>query len=161
MTKDLLNFKLDSEQIRPATIEDFSWLWNLYVDLLKAPITSQWGWDENFQKTNFEKNLPIENFKIIKAQDQPIAAYCVDEYEDRLHLRLLLVVRSKQKSGVGKAIMEELMDSALQSNQYVTLSVIKTNPVLEFYTKLGFEVVKDDGECFILEARKHQLKKDQ
>ena len=131
---------------RRARISDRAWLWDLYQDLLKKPITQQWGWDIEFQKKGFNTNLSYDKFKIISIDDEDVAAYILNEEPDHLYLKMLLVARPHQGKGIGRRIISTLIAISKARSLPIRLSVIKANPVDGFYLRQGFvETSEADG----------------
>ncbi|MGH1540389.1 MAG: GNAT family N-acetyltransferase [Arenicella sp.] len=133
---------------RSATPHDAQWLWEIYVDLLKEPIEQQWGWDQGNQARFFNREFDINRYQIILLNKRRSGAYYVNEYEDYLHLRMLLVLQEFQHQGIGKHVIGELKKQASLSQRDIRLSVIKSNPVADFYLKLGFVIKDEDDGCF-------------
>lgn len=123
---------------RWATDSDRSWLWDIYQDLLKPCITSQWGWDEEFQQQLFKTDLPLHEFVIHSKSGIDVAASLVRNELDHYYVKMLLVVEEFQSMGIGRFLIERLISKAQQDTKSIRLSVIKTNDVTGFYEKLGF-----------------------
>ncbi len=123
---------------RCATDADRSWLWDIYQDLLKPCITSQWGWDEEFQRQLFKNDLPLHEFVIHSKSGIDVAASLVRNESDHYYVKMLLVVEEYQSMGIGRFLMERLISKAQHDTKNIRLSVIKTNDVAGFYEKLGF-----------------------
>jgi ribosomal protein S18 acetylase RimI-like enzyme len=67
---------------------------------------------------------------------------------DALFLAQLFVDRAFQRRGIGTAVMNRLIDEATSTGQALTLSVVKTNPVLRLYERLGFRITHEDDRKF-------------
>jgi ribosomal protein S18 acetylase RimI-like enzyme len=68
----------------------------------------------------------------------------------------IYILPAAQGKGVGKALMEKIIDIATQaSNHILSLNVNRNNPAVNFYQKIGFQVVgKEDidiGNGFLME----------
>ncbi len=126
---------------RQAIDSDEAWLWNLFESLLKKYITIQWGWDLAFQKENFRTELPAESFSIVSLSGEDVAAYLINDEEDHLYLKMILVHGHYQGLGIGSHIMEQLKIRSTENGKPLRFSVFDANPVLGFYTDRGFSVV--------------------
>ncbi len=135
---------------RPATPQDALWLWEQYSELLKPSIDRQWGWDEAFQLSNFQKHLPHSLFSIVEKRDSPVAAYATETSEKCIYLHMLLVVTEHQLLGVGTHVMSLMKARASEISLPIELSVIPANQVAEFYKKSGFKMIEstDDKQLF-------------
>lgn len=126
---------------RPASIEDAAWLWELYSTLLKPSITEQWGWDEASQYKNFSEHLPFSLFSILENNGDALAAYAVEEKNDRVYLHMLLVVSEHQSQGIGSHVMNLLKAQAEKLSLPIELSIFPANKVADFYVKNEFKLI--------------------
>jgi ribosomal protein S18 acetylase RimI-like enzyme len=55
--------------------------------------------------------------------------------------------------GIGTALLTRLIDTAAQSFQGISLSVVGENPAMNLYRRLGFEIVRPDGASFTMVLR--------
>ena len=133
-------------QERQAGTEDTQWLWSLYVDLLKPYVSMQWGWQQRYQEEMFATHLPASQFRILTSTSTRVAAYLMNREADHFYLKMLLVTGDRQRQGLGKMIVRKLQQQANQESLPLKLSVIKANPVVEFYTRLGFTVYAEDND---------------
>ncbi len=138
-------------KFRDAKVTDRDWLWALYKDLLKPSIDAQWGWNEAFQQDGFSKHLPIAQFKIIESQNDRAGAFSLMRNSDHLHLKMLLISARFQSMGLGKHVISYAKLVADEHGLPINLSVIKSNPVVRFYTNLGFCILGDDNGSYQLQ----------
>ncbi len=131
---------------KAATPSDAEWVWHLYKSELQEAVDKQWGWNESFQKSSFEKNLPIDKFNIVSQGGEPVAALIAEQDETHLELKMLLVVPTHQMQGIGRWCVEQLQNDAIEMNLPIKLSVINANHVHEFYEKTGFGVNKKEAD---------------
>ena len=55
--------------------------------------------------------------------------------------------------GIGTALLAKLIDTAAQSYRAISLSVVGENPAMNFYHRMGFEIVRLDGESYTMILR--------
>ena len=67
-----------------------------------------------------------------------------------LFLAQLFVAPALQRQGIGTAVMNRIMAEAEDANQAVTLGVVKTNPALRLYRRLGFHTTHEDDRKFYM-----------
>lgn len=67
-----------------------------------------------------------------------------------LFLAQLFVDGPLQKRGIGTHIMIRLIDEAAHAGRAVTLGVVKSNPALHLYERLGFRIMHDDQRKFYM-----------
>ena len=49
-----------------------------------------------------------------------------------------------QRRGIGTEVMKRLIGEATGVNQTMRLNVVKINPVVRLYERLGFQVIRED-----------------
>jgi ribosomal protein S18 acetylase RimI-like enzyme len=70
--------------------------------------------------------------------------------EDALFLAQLFVDRALRGQGIGTAVVNALVEEAMRANRALTLGVVKTNPALRLYERLGFRVTHEDERKFYM-----------
>jgi ribosomal protein S18 acetylase RimI-like enzyme len=60
--------------------------------------------------------------------------------EGAVFLAQLFVDRAVRGQGIGTAVVKALIEEAVRADQALTLGVVKTNPALRLYERLGFRV---------------------
>ncbi len=74
-------------KIRDGNFSDSERLYDLYCSTLKTYVEEIWGWDEEFQRNGFVKNLPPEKFCILEKNSADIGAYFIIYNDDYLKLK--------------------------------------------------------------------------
>jgi len=138
-------------EFRKGNNKDREWLFSLYSLTMKPHIEKTWGWNEEYQNDVFSTNLHPSKFIIISNIGVNVGAYLVDIDDDKLWLEMLLVKPEKQNKGIGSSIISRLKEQSVQMKLPLKLSVIKSNPVLPFYSELGFSVYDEDSDFFKME----------
>lgn len=134
-------------QLRKAQMTDEAWLWQLYLTNLRRYVESTWGWDDEIQEKGFKESLGITNFMIVLEGISRVAAFCAKEQSECLWLHMLLVEPSCQRRGVGRYSMEYLQSRSNTLKLPLRFSVMKVNPVMQFYKTLGYSEYKQDEHC--------------
>jgi ribosomal protein S18 acetylase RimI-like enzyme len=60
------------------------------------------------------------------------------------------VDRPFQRKGIGTEVTKRLIRDAAQSNQALRLAVVKINPALRLYERLGFQITHEDDRKFYM-----------
>lgn len=55
-----------------------------------------------------------------------------------------------QRKGIGTELMHRLIGEAARLNQAVRLAVVKINPALRLYARLGFQTTHEDDRKFYM-----------
>lgn len=69
---------------------------------------------------------------------------------DGLFVAQLFVDGPFQRRGIGTEVMNRVIADAARSNQAVQLAVVKTNPALRLYERLGFRITHEDDRKFYM-----------
>jgi len=140
-------------EFRDGIDNDKEWIFSLYVLTMKVHIERTWGWDDEFQKNIFRSNLHPTKFEIVSIKNANVAAFLAVEENDHLWLEMLLVYPDRQNEGIGKLIVNKLKKKSIDLKLPLRLSVIKVNPVISFYEKLGFLVYDENPDVYKLELK--------
>jgi ribosomal protein S18 acetylase RimI-like enzyme len=60
------------------------------------------------------------------------------------------VDRPFQRRGIGTEVMKGLIGEAGRVNQAMRLNVVKINPAVRLYERLGFQVIREDDRKFYM-----------
>ncbi len=137
--------------LRRAAKSDMAWLYETFKLTMQDYIAKTWGWDELFQHHSFHDNLSASSFSIASLDDIDVGAWSVLEKKDHLWLEMVLVLPDKQNAGVGSVLLETVQQSGLEKGKPVRLSVLKLNPALRFYQRLGFSITSEDQWSYKME----------
>lgn len=135
-------------QLRTATKDDIEWLYDTFKSTMRDYIEQTWGWDEVMQRHSFEQNLPPASFLIASIGNEDIGAYSVFEKRDHLWLEIALIVADKQRAGFGRLLLLEIQQRASAIQKPIRLNVLKINPALQFYERIGFVIEGQDQWSF-------------
>ena len=131
-------------EFRVGTIKDGEWMFDLFKRTMQHHVESAWGWDEQLQKESFKTSLPIKQFQLLCIDGEAVGGYHISDNKDHLLLNMILLEPDYQRQGLGGEMLTRIKSQAKQLNKAVQLSVLKTNPAVDFHLKAGFEEVKSD-----------------
>ena len=69
------------------------------------------------------------------------------------HLRQIQIAPESQGQGVGRRVLEQLLEEARSSSASIVLNVLKVNPAHALYTALGFRVVEENERAYEMQWR--------
>ncbi len=130
--------------IRNGTAEDEDWLFQLFRQTMQDYIDEAWGWDELLQREGFITSLPAKNFRILEVDENRVASFHLTEKSEHLLVDMILVQPQMQRQGFGSYLMKQIKESAEELNKPVNLSVLKSNPAIEFHLSCGFRQIEED-----------------
>jgi ribosomal protein S18 acetylase RimI-like enzyme len=129
---------------RKADPTEMDWVYRLFKSCLQEYISATWGWDELFQRHSFDENITAADFVIARWKNEDIGGYSLQKKDGYLYLEMLLVEPCWQRQGLGRVIMQHLIEQSAQQRLPLRLSVLKTNPAADFYTRLGLHTESED-----------------
>jgi ribosomal protein S18 acetylase RimI-like enzyme len=108
--------------------------------MLPEPVVLQ---QAALRETAYRTDYPSAMRRIVTAQDSPIGRIVVDWAPGDTALLIdIAVLPEKQGAGVATAMMGAYLDVADQRRQFAALQVMRDNPALNWYTRLGFGPVE-------------------
>ncbi len=129
---------------------DKDYIWQTYVQAMKPLISKIWGWDLNWQKVDFEKNLFKYDTYILKNNDDLLGYVQFKIESKRTYLNMIILEPEYQSKEIGPKIIA--MIQSLNSNKSLELRCFLINqPAFVFYQRIGFEVI--DSDDFFISMR--------
>lgn len=132
---------------RQATTDDLDWLEVFYERLMRPHVELTHQWDKNKFRECFEPRLT----SIIQADGEDISMLKIVPKEDYLYLGDIQIKEAFQRRGIGTFLLKDILSSAKKNKQTVRLRVLKENPAKKLYHRLGFRVISELANCYILE----------
>jgi GNAT superfamily N-acetyltransferase len=135
--------------LRPAVSQDFEYCKRLYFTGMKK-IIEELGLDMAAQAASFLQNWDLAEVRIIAVGNSDVGWLQSSVRDDGLFVAQLFVDDPFQGQGIGTEVMNRLIGEASRLNQAVRLAVVKTNPALRLYERLGFHITHEDDRKFYL-----------
>jgi ribosomal protein S18 acetylase RimI-like enzyme len=130
--------------LRPAQAGDFAFTRRLYFETLRWIIERQFGWDQKRQDDSFARQFILEEIRIITLDDADIGWQQSADLGATVFLKQLFIAPAYQRRGIGTQLMGRLMADAARAGKAVTLGVVKINPAVRLYERLGFRTTHED-----------------
>jgi len=135
-------------QLRLATEDDRSFLFETYKTTLKRYVDWAWGWDENFQRNGFWKHFPLEQFRVVTVGEQIAGGVFTEEQESLNFIWLIFLLPEFHCRGIGTRLLKNEAACARKAGKQLHLKVVKTNPAKALYDRLGFALVEEDDATY-------------
>jgi len=135
--------------LRPAVSQDFEYCKRLYFTGMKK-IIEELGLDMAAQAASFLQNWDLAEVRIIAVGNSEVGWLQSSVRDDGLFVAQLFVDDPFQGQGIGTEVMNRLIGEASHLNQAVRLAVVKTNPALRLYERLGFHITREDDRKFYM-----------
>jgi ribosomal protein S18 acetylase RimI-like enzyme len=134
---------------RPARPEDFDYCASLYFDGMERAIR-ELRLDMDAQVANFRQRWELTQVRIIMLDGADVGWLQSTSQADALFLAQLFVDGTFQRQGIGAEVMKQIINEAARADRAVTLGVVKTNPALRLYQRLGFHITHEDDRKFYM-----------
>jgi ribosomal protein S18 acetylase RimI-like enzyme len=135
--------------LRPARAEDFDYCAGLYFDGMEN-IIKELNLNMDAQLAGFRRRWDEAQVTIIMFDGADIGWFQSFLKEEALFLAQLFVDRALRGKGIGTAVVKALIEEAVRADRALTLGVVKTNPALRLYERLGFRVTHEDERKFYM-----------
>jgi ribosomal protein S18 acetylase RimI-like enzyme len=127
--------------LRPASDQDREFLYALHCAAMRDVIEQTWGWDDSWQRANFESRLETYAVSVIEVDSLPVGSVWLEQRPDSLYVHDFEVTPSRQCRGIGTAVVRMVIDQGAGLGLPVVLSVLTANPrARALYERLGFRV---------------------
>jgi len=148
---------------RPITDADLKFLYELYAST-RADELAQVDWTSeqksqfltmqfNAQHSFYKEQFVKAQFLIIEDDDKPVGRVYVDRRADEIRLIDIALLPGQRNSGLGTALLKDLLDEGQSSGLPVKIHVESFNPAIRLYHRLGFKPVEDQGVYQLMEWR--------
>lgn len=135
--------------LRSASESDREFLFELHCRTMREVIEKTWGWDEEWQRTDFERRFRQCVVSVIEHEGRPIGGLMLEPRPDSIDIREIQVLPEWQGRGIGTAVVRQIITQAASRGAAVTLSVVPANSrAKQLYDRLGFEVTGFESPFF-------------
>lgn len=134
--------------LRPASEEDLPFILTSFEESIRSHIESAWGWDEAQQHQQFIHWLAEGWLQLVIINGEAAGVICVEELPLFRYIRTIFLSPRFRNNGVGSTLIHDAAAQARNSERTLVLKVIKTNPAVVLYQRLGFTLVKEDEATF-------------
>jgi ribosomal protein S18 acetylase RimI-like enzyme len=136
-------------QLRRAAESDKPFLYQLQCLTMRRHIETTWGWDEAWQKDDFEHRFERCAISIIEDAGESIGSLWLEERPTALYIADIQVLPEWQGRGIGTAVLRSVIADAVSRHLDVELVVLPVNTgALRLYERMGF-LVTELGEPFV------------
>jgi ribosomal protein S18 acetylase RimI-like enzyme len=130
-------------QFRPACAQDFEYCKRLYFAEM-AWIIEELKLNRTAQTASFDRQWDQSQVRILMVDGADVGWMQSVSREGELFLAQIIVDATFQKRGIGTEAMNHLIAEAESARQALCLDVVKINPALRLYQRLGFRIVGEE-----------------
>jgi ribosomal protein S18 acetylase RimI-like enzyme len=128
--------------LRPATSDDRAFLFELYAQTMRDVVERTWGWDDSWQRADFERRFAGCSVSVAVVGGRPIGGLFLETRSDALFIHEIQVLPECQGRGIGTALLQGIVAQARARNLPTELAVVEANErARRLYERLGFTVV--------------------
>jgi ribosomal protein S18 acetylase RimI-like enzyme len=135
--------------LRPARPEDFDYCARLYFEGMDN-IIKELNLNMDAQVAGFRQRWDVGQVRIITLDGTDIGWLQSFVKDDALFLGQLFVDGALRRQGIGTGVVKGLIEEAARASRAVTLGVVRTNPALRLYERLGFRTTHEDARKFYM-----------
>jgi GNAT superfamily N-acetyltransferase len=132
---------------RAAQWADLEWLEPFYESAMRPYVELTHEWDRTKFRESFDPNMT----KIIQADGIDIGMMKVESRADCIYLGDLQIESEYRNRGIGTQLIKEAISSAIVASKPIRLRVLKGNPAQKLYLSLGFTVIQELDNCYMME----------
>jgi len=132
---------------RPARTQDFDYCRRIYLAEMEW-IIDRLGLNRTAQEVSFKEQWQASQVRIIILDGTDVGWLQTITQEAALFIAQLFVDGKFQRRGIGTEVLDRLIAEASSFNQAVRLSVVKINPAVRLYKRLGFQITDEDNRKF-------------
>jgi len=154
--------------LRPIIDEDRLFLIDVYRSTRIEELNRAIDWTEeqktafilhqfNAQDDYYKKVYPEASFDVIMYDNIPVGRLYVERFllEGTIRIIDIAILPPYRRLGIGKYLINLLMEEASHLNKSITIHVEVFNKALELYKRLGFEILKEtNGVYYLMEWQK-------
>ena len=125
---------------RAALDSDIDFARSVHHLAYRDVVTRQFGaWDEAMQDGFFEKGWGEAPFQILMCDSTPCGYASVEENDEHIFVRELVILPEFQGRGIGTQFLEQVFEDARVRQLPVQLQALHENYALNLYRRLGFQ----------------------
>jgi ribosomal protein S18 acetylase RimI-like enzyme len=132
---------MGSIELRPAGSEDYDFIFNVHCAAMHASVERVFGWDQDWQARYFREQFDTVARQIIRHDGAEIGSISVEEKSTGFVLNSIAILPEYQGFGIGTSLIRRLQQRASTRGLPVTLQVLRGNPALRLYERMGFQVI--------------------
>lgn len=152
-----------SFRIRPAEAADEAFLFQLYQAVRGQEVAS-WGWPPDQQEAFLRMQFRIQQQaysmqfpgadQIICVEENKAGRFYVAKSPQSIRLVDIALLPEYRNHGIGGRLIRDLLEEAASKTIPVQLSVMKGNPAIHLYDRLGFRITAEEGLYLQMEWKK-------
>lgn len=138
-----------------AEDKDRDFIYEIKKKYLYQYVEMLFGWDEEYQRYDFESDFNFYDFRIITLDGERIGFVQTQENEYRINIKEIHILPEYQGKGLGSRIINEINDRAAKKRKYVSADCFIANErACNLYKSLGFSLMEKTDTHYIFQYKK-------
>jgi ribosomal protein S18 acetylase RimI-like enzyme len=145
--------------LRPVHPDDEDFLFRLFCNSVGDELNALAGPQRdailrmqfNAQLQTYNAEFPKADHQIIMLDDRIIGRVLVERTESEHRGVDIALMPEYRSGGIGRMLIQELLDEAAAAGKPFRISVVRTNPALHLYDRLGFKAIGESLTHFMME----------
>ncbi len=134
--------------LRPAVPEDLPFPEAVRRTVMRAVIENHCPWDEHAQRERVLAHFDCAQVIVVEGRD--VGLFKVVRRPDEIHLSQVQLLPEYQGGGIASALIRDLQQEAAVARLPITLDVLRSNPALALYRRLGFVTYEENLHFFLM-----------
>jgi len=131
--------------LQQAKAEHYDFCLHLFLLTMRPYMQELNVWDEQEQRSSFAAQWELEEVRIISADGNDVGWLQASELPAEIRLQKFFILPQYQRSGIGSEVLSKLLATWRPTGKKIVLRVLRNNPALRLYERLGFCVVAEAG----------------
>lgn len=103
------------------------------------------------QKNHYRTHYADAQFNVIMLDNQPVGRFYVFRGKSEIRIVDIALLPAYRRQGIGKPLIEALLNEAQAANKRIRIYVEVFNPALPLFDRLAFKAIENDGINLLLE----------
>lgn len=144
-------FRQATVTLRPETPDDLPFLRDLYLsvrddepgfrELIPTERTKLLDQQFNWQREQYLAAFPHAWFTIVMVDEQPAGRLYLAQQSDSFRVVDISLLPDYRSHGIGTQLMKNVQAESTRTRLPIRLSVVKNDPAITFYERLGFRTI--------------------
>ena len=130
-------------ELRPSTIKDLPFLFEVHRLALRQCVEATWGWDDEEQRRLFADRFRPGVVQVIRLDGRDVGFLECDDQPSEINVLTIEILPEYQNRGIGSLFLARMISSAADRGGKVRLRVLKANRARKLYDRLGFKITEE------------------
>ena len=135
-------------QMRAATDDDFPFARSLYIESMEPLLSALGAWDAEKADNAFQSYYISDEIEIVCLDGKDVGWIQISVVQNELCLDQIHLIEEVRGKGIGTKLIGKVIAEADSQGRDVSLSLVKGNPSLALYKRLGFSLQSEDETKF-------------